>query len=68
MIEITEITVKMRNGELEIYAVGHAEDIQVCSAVSAILETAVLGLQAVAETHPDKVKISINEISKPKIF
>ena len=65
---MTNITVRMRNGEMEIYAVGHAEDVAVCSSISAILETAVLGLQAVAETHPDRVSIEIKDLSPPKIF
>lgn len=67
MIEITDIKVTMRNGEMEIYSVGHANDVAVCSAISAILETAVLGLQAVAETHPDKVQIEINDIGNSKL-
>lgn len=64
MIKITDIKVTMRSGEMEIYSVGHANDIQVCSAISAILETAVLGLLAVAEQHPDKVKIEINDLQQ----
>lgn len=69
VIEITDIKVTMRNGELEIYAVGHAEDIAVCSAVSAILETAILGLTAVADAHPENVKINIEDLQKKlKIF
>lgn len=40
---------------------GHAEDGRVCAAVSAITQTALLGLQAVAEQHPDIVSIEITE-------
>lgn len=40
---------------------GHAEDGRVCAAVSAITQTALLGLQAVAEQHPDLVSIQITE-------
>jgi len=40
---------------------GHAEDGRVCAAVSAITQTALLGLQAVAEQHPDLVTIDITE-------
>lgn len=39
----------------------HAEDGRVCAAVSAIAQTALLGLQAVAEQHPDLVTIDITE-------
>ena len=39
----------------------HAEDGRVCAAVSAITQTALLGLEAVAENHPDLVTIDITE-------
>ena len=39
----------------------HAEQGRVCAAVSAITQTALLGLQAVAEEHPDIVSIEIKE-------
>lgn len=38
---------------------GHSEQGRVCAAVSAITQTALLGLQAVAEQHPDIVSIEI---------
>ncbi len=40
---------------------GHGERGRVCAAVSAITQTALLGLQAVAEAHPDIVSIEITE-------
>lgn len=40
---------------------GRAEQGRVCAAVSAITQTALLGLQAVAEEHPDIVSIEITE-------
>lgn len=40
---------------------GHVEDGRVCAAVSAITQTALLGLVAVAEQHPDLVTIDIEE-------
>jgi uncharacterized protein YsxB (DUF464 family) len=40
---------------------GHAVEGRVCAAVSAITQTALLGLQAVAESHPDLVSITITE-------
>jgi hypothetical protein len=39
----------------------HAEDGRVCAAVSAIAQTALLGLAAIAEQHPDLVTIDIQE-------
>ena len=42
---------------------GHAEAGRVCAAVSAITQTALLGLQAIAEQHPDLVSITITEES-----
>jgi len=40
----------------------HAEQGRVCAAVSAITQTALLGLSAVAEEHPDIVSIEITEM------
>jgi uncharacterized protein YsxB (DUF464 family) len=40
---------------------GHAVEGRVCAAVSAITQTALLGLQAVAEAYPDLVSITITE-------
>ncbi len=40
---------------------GHAEQGRVCAAVSAITQTALLGLQAVAERHPDLMSVTIKE-------
>lgn len=58
---MTQIKVTMRNGEMEIYAVGHAREPVVCASVSTILETAVLGLQAISDQYPDQVQIKIND-------
>ncbi|MFF9269082.1 ribosomal-processing cysteine protease Prp [Streptomyces rochei] len=38
---------------------GHVEDGRVCAAVSAITQTALLGLEAIAEQHPDLVSVDI---------
>lgn len=57
-----EIRIRRDSGRLVIDASGHAQaapkgqDI-VCAAVSAILETARLGLEAVAEKQPAHVRI-----------
>lgn len=40
---------------------GHVQDGRVCAAVSAISQTALLGLQAVAEQYPDLVSVTIQE-------
>lgn len=41
---------------------GHVRDGRVCAAVSAITQTALLGLQEIARQHPDLVSITIEEI------
>lgn len=38
---------------------GHAEDGRVCAAVSAITQTALLGLEQVAQQYPDFVSVEI---------
>lgn len=40
---------------------GHAEDGRVCAAVSAITQTALLGLEEVARHHPDLVSVEITQ-------
>ncbi|MET9140569.1 ribosomal-processing cysteine protease Prp [Streptomyces parvulus] len=40
---------------------GHVEDGRVCAAVSAITQTALLGLLAVGEQHPDLVSVDITQ-------
>ncbi|MGI5161398.1 ribosomal-processing cysteine protease Prp [Microbispora sp. CA-102843] len=40
---------------------GHVQDGRVCAAVSAITQTALLGLQEIARQYPDLVSITINE-------
>ena len=40
---------------------GHVEDGRVCAAVSAITHTALLGLEQVAQQHPDLVSVEITE-------
>jgi uncharacterized protein YsxB (DUF464 family) len=40
---------------------GRIEDGRVCAAVSAITQTALLGLEQVAQAHPDIVSIEITE-------
>lgn len=40
---------------------GHVLDGRVCAAVSAITQTALLGLQEIARQHPDLVSVEIKE-------
>jgi uncharacterized protein YsxB (DUF464 family) len=59
------INVDQKNGEMTISIKGHANYDQygkdiVCAGVSAIAQTAVLGLESIAENYPDHVKINFN--------
>lgn len=60
------IRVVVKEGKIVLDADGHAnyaphgQDI-VCASVSAILQTAVLGLEAIAEQYPDHVHIKHEE-------
>jgi uncharacterized protein YsxB (DUF464 family) len=40
---------------------GHVQDGRVCAAVSAITQTALLGLEEIARQHPDLVSIDITQ-------
>lgn len=59
-----KVNVKMNSGDIVIDVKGHAgyaphgQDI-VCAAVSAILQTAVLGIESIAETYPGHVEVNI---------
>lgn len=60
------ITVRARLGEgrTSIEVTGHeehAENGRVCAAVSAITQTALLGLDQVARQHPDLVSVKITQ-------
>ncbi|MFP3390613.1 ribosomal-processing cysteine protease Prp [Brevibacillus sp. SIMBA_040] len=52
------------NGEMKIEAVGHAnyaehgKDI-VCAGISTIMQTALLGIQAIAQQYPEYVSLEI---------
>lgn len=65
---MTKIEATLRYGEIEIYAYDHAEDPIICAGISAILETAILGLQAMALTFPDKVSCEINDLKEETYF
>lgn len=58
------VRARLGDGHTSIEVIGHeehAEEGRVCAAVSAITQTALLGLQAVADQHPDIVSIEITE-------
>ena len=58
------IEAHLDDGLFRLVVDGHeqrAEQGRVCAAVSAITQTALLGLSAVAEEHPDIVSIEITE-------
>lgn len=58
------IVAELDHGLFRLVVDGHeerAEQGRICAAVSAITQTALLGLQAVAEEHPDIVSIEITE-------
>lgn len=60
------IVAELDHGLFRLVVDGHEGRIRngrVCAAVSAITQTALLGLQAVAEEHPDIVSIEITEKS-----
>lgn len=66
---MTDVRVTMRDGYMAIEVDGHADyaphgqDI-VCAGISAIIQTCALGLQAIAETYPDHVRITVNQTTK----
>lgn len=62
------VVARLEGGAFHLTVTGHemhAEGGRVCAAVSAITQTALLGLQAVAEEHPDLVTIDITEDRSP---
>lgn len=65
-----QINVDMNSGDMTIDVKGHAgyaphgQDI-VCAAVSAILQTAVLGLESIADSYPGHVVVNIKGCDQP---
>jgi hypothetical protein len=61
---VIRVRARLGDGHTSIEVDGHeehAEQGRVCAAVSAITQTALLGLQLVAEQHPDIVSVEITE-------
>ena len=58
------IVATLADGHFALVVEGHEERIadgRICAAVSAITQTALLGLEQVAAAHPDIVSIAIKE-------
>lgn len=58
------ISANLADGLFALTVVGHEEHVadgRICSAVSAITQTALLGLAQIAEQHPDVVSVEIKE-------
>ena len=64
-----EVQARLGDGFTAITVTGHGRETpqdgidgaRVCAAISAITQTALLGIQAVAEAHPDLVSVNIKE-------
>lgn len=57
-----EVRARLGDGLTSIEVAGHEEHAaggRVCAAVSAITQTALLGIQAIAEQNPDLVSVQI---------
>lgn len=58
------IHARLADGLMRIQVTGHEEhreDGRVCAAISAIVQTALLGVAEIARQHPDLVTIDIKE-------
>jgi len=58
------VSARLGDGRTSIEVTGHEdhqEDGRVCAAVSAITQTALLGLEEIARQHPDLVSIEIQQ-------
>jgi uncharacterized protein YsxB (DUF464 family) len=61
---VIRITARLTDGRTELVVEGHEGHLrggQVCAAITAITQTAILGLEAYAEQFPDLVSIQIKE-------
>lgn len=50
------VTCRIDGGDLTLDIKGHA-DSHICASVSAVAQTAILGLKALAKTHPEHITI-----------
>jgi uncharacterized protein YsxB (DUF464 family) len=61
---VIHIRARLGDGRTSIEVVGHEEHAaggRVCAAVSAVTQTALLGLEQIARQHPDLVSVTITE-------
>jgi hypothetical protein len=61
---VINVRAELADGRLQLSVEGHAnqaEDGRVCAAVSAVTQTALLGLEEIARLHPNHVSIEIKE-------
>jgi uncharacterized protein YsxB (DUF464 family) len=61
---VIAVRARLGDGLTSIEVAGHEEHAaggRVCAAASAITQTALLGLQMLAEQHPDLVSVTITE-------
>lgn len=59
-----KVRARLGDGHTSIEVIGHDEPAdggRVCAAVTAITHTALLGLEQVAQQHPDLVSVEITE-------
>lgn len=65
-----KVNVNLKSGDISIDIKGHAgyaphgQDI-VCAAISAIAQTAVLGIESIAATYPEHVVVNIEQADDP---
>lgn len=62
---MTKVKLKYGNGYMKIEMEGHT-DTKVCAGLSAIIQTAALGLERIAKDHPQHVKleVEVNETNR----
>lgn len=62
-----EVTARLGDGTAHVAMTGHDHDptSRVCAAVSAVLHTALLGIEHIAAIHPDQVSVTITEETSP---
>jgi uncharacterized protein YsxB (DUF464 family) len=61
---VIHVSARLGDGRISIEVTGHEGHVldgRVCAAVSAITQTALLGLEEIARHHPDLVSVDIQE-------
>lgn len=62
---MTRVMYSREGGDVTLTIKGHTRT-DICAAVSAIVETAALGLKAIAQTHPESVAFDDESPAQPK--